>query len=426
MRDKIWPRLTGYSLCWLFAYGIWAALVWYVNIIPLHRSGQDEIAFINIALLLFAPIIFKEAQYLGVKLGYLVRIFVAAAMFGCYYNSLNGVSGKKDDTVAEKQGKQEEYAKWQTTIETLDNQKKQLPSTYTYVSDVAYKDKKEERDTANRTRDHDCDPAVLKAHRNDSTDSQGACEHARSEAKRIQEAFDVVSQNYGITVAHKDLATAIKNAEIEQAKLGFKPKYADPAAGRISKATNGWLTEQGLIEFMPMLFAFLADIGFTFVPALTMGAVRRRFKSIWGERWWEQTMELRVPVVRPTPEVIVAPTLIEEHPPEEVSDTPTLEAEPPPEVKRLPPPKKLERDDYIPGVLNWKKGLIFTDQGDRQTPSELHLRYAKFCEGRGIPIAPLNTFGSILKNEGKVTPKKVQGKTVYRIKDRPAMELVKG
>ena len=63
--DRIWPRLTLYGAFWLFAYGIWAAMVWKVNIIPLHKAGQDELAFINIVLMIFTPIIFKETEHLG-------------------------------------------------------------------------------------------------------------------------------------------------------------------------------------------------------------------------------------------------------------------------------------------------------------------------------------------------------------------------
>ncbi len=83
-------------------------------------------------------------------------------------------------------------------------------------------------------------------------------------------------------------------------------------------------------------------------------------------------------------------------------------------------PKKMSRDEYVAGVLAWRKGVTQTPEGERYTPSALHLVYAKFCEKVGLPVAPVNIFGSIVRTEGKLTTKKTKGQDYSRVAIRGA------
>jgi hypothetical protein len=148
----------------LFAYGIWAALVWRVNITPLFRAEQDELAYINIVLLIFSPVVFAEAQHLGKFYGRLARIFVAAAMFGCYFNSLNGIADKKDSTSADRQTKLVQFGEWKTKIEGYEAQANQLPKPdhYIYTTEIEYQDKKTSLENATKKVERECEPTFIR------------------------------------------------------------------------------------------------------------------------------------------------------------------------------------------------------------------------------------------------------------------------
>ena len=145
-------------------------------------------------------------------------------------------------------------------------------------------------------------------------------------------------------------------------------------------------------------------------------------------------MEPQRPMAVPTPEVSVAPTpevlsspqnvvelapQQEELPPRKPGRTPTL-------MIAAPTPDKISRDKYVEGVLEWRKGVTQTPEGERYTPSALHLVYARFCEKEGLPVAPVNIFGSIVRNEGKLTTRKTKGQDYFRVAIRGAsIKLVK-
>ena len=359
-------------------------------------------------------------------------------MFGCYFNSLNGIADKKDGATAERSTKLVEFGKWTTTIEGYKAQADQIPQPkdYVYTTETEYTDRKTALENASKKVERECDPTYIRKSI-DRDKAQTQCDTDRTAEGTARTDFNAASVNYGYTKARQDFATAIANAEAEQKKLGIKPSYMDGAAGRLAKKFPWLFTEEGLIDLMPMLFAFLADIGFTFVPPLTMFGVDRRFKRFWGERWWESKQGSTMPVVyhpepvvRPTPQVAITPTLEAEPSPEspnpDPGEAPTLEVEPSPQIRCLPPPKKPKREDYVVIVLAWKKGVVFTDQGEKHTSTDLHLMCADFCADRGFPVPPVSIFGSILKNEGKLAPKMINGKGYYRVRARPQMELVSG
>ena len=160
--------------------------------------------------------------------------------------------------------------------------------------------------------------------------------------------------------------------------------------------------------------------------------------EMWGEDWKQQKIWFRavgpargaqLPMAvhpTPTPEVLETSTLDEELTPQEEKPPSRKPGRTPTLMIEGPTPDKISRDKYVEGMLEWRKGVTQTPEGERYTPSALHLVYAKFCEKEGLPVAPVNIFGSIVRNEGKLTTRKMKGQDYFRVTIRGAsIKLVK-
>ena len=412
-----------------YSVGFW--LVWTVNIGPLFEHHKDAEAWTNIVLLLLVPFIASSRKRSIGSTKFWKGVWIAAIMSVCYYNSVGGVSEGKDTHIEQRANTQTTIGDWETALHNLDEAKGKIPD-HKPIKESQYKDAKDKRDLANQTRDRECDPEFLKAHLRDRTNSQAACDTDRQAARDAQRDFDDASERWGYEQALADIEQKTQHAEAEKLKLGPKPMSLDPAAQTITDILFfKMISAKWLSAVIPLILAGLADMTYALGSPLAAKEMSIWLAEMWGEDWQRQKIWLRTvgPAIGPQLPVVVhaAPTPDEELPPPDVVEPPPPKPERTPTLMIAgPTPKKASRDEYVAGVLAWLKGVTQTPEGERYTPSQLHLVYAKYAEKEGFPVAPPNIFGSIVRNEGKLTTRKTKGQDYFRVAIRGAsIKLVK-
>ena len=420
------------------AYGVGFWLVWKVNIGPLFEHGKDGEAWTNIVLLLLVPFIASSRKRSLGKTKFWKGVWISAIMAVCYYNSVGGVSEGKDTHIEQRAATQTTIGDWETTLQKLDEEKKKIPADHRVVTKAEFENAQRKRDDAVKTRERECAVEFINASPN-RYKAQQACEKDRADATQAQKDFDPISIGWGYEEALEKIRVAAEHAEAEKTKLGPKPTSLDPAAQKISDIiTFGLISAKWISAFIPLLLAGLADLTYAMGSPLAAKEMSIWLAEMWGEDWKQQKIWLRAvdPARGPQLPMVVHPTstLDEELPPQNVVELTPREEKPPPRKPGRtstlliagPTPKKASRDEYVAGVLAWLKGVTQTPEGERYTPSALHLVYAKYAEKEGFPVAPPNVFGGIVRNEGKLTTRKLKGQDYFKVTIRGAsIKLVK-
>ena len=419
-------------LCFALVYGASFAVVCIINIGPLIATGHYGIAFMNFVLLLSMTAIFSEVAHLKDREKWTTAFLGALFFYGCYYNSVNGVSEDRDATSGDKAAKIESIGSWDAKIRDIEAQDRLIP-TYTYTTETFYLGKKKLRDDAVGQRDRQCAESYIRM-QPDRAQALRTCESEKAKAKKAQDDFDPVELNWGYTKAHKDNTDLVKQYETEKKNLGPKPTYADAAAGRIAPYLARFgVTEEGLRNFMPLYFAMLADLIFIFGTKYMMGKIDRCFASMWGEDWWlkkNSTATAKSEVAgNALPEVELSTLRTVHEGFETVQQTvrenpPTLQAD---EVKTLPP-KLLMPPAEVPlkparreSVGEWLANRLNPSKNRSIPAGEAYLWYCAYAREIGETPVTQTLFGRIMKSELKVEKRGGSSPTYLGIAPKPAL-----
>jgi len=373
-----------------------------------------------------------------------IPVFLVGMLYfaGNYFNNIGSTAKAQDAINGTATAKIQTIGDWDTQITNLTAEQSKLP-TFERTTEAEFKAAKEAWDDAKKVRDAEC--KFIGA----------ICRQKETAAATAETKYKDLATRWGLTQDADRIERGLTEARTHKVSQGAKPRYGYAAAGILAKRFD--INEADVADYAAMYYALLNELcPIVGLPYLLL-SIERFFAFLWGRNWQDKEDDVptplataqmvakavaqkqielpAIPEVRvpdtPTPGVSVAPTQ-QGALPTPVCPTPaegvthTLEALPPPLIKRLPSPKIPKREDYVTSVMAWMRGVTFTEQGDRHTSTDLHLMCAEFCGNNDLPIPPGPLFGSILRNEGKQAPKKLNGKPYYKVKQRAKMELVKG
>ena len=430
---KLWFGGTN-GLAYLICFGV----VFVTNVRPAIEAKEYGHAFCYAVFVLIMTQIFGGMKH---HPGWnVIPVFLVGMLYfaGNYFNNIGSTAKAQDAINGTATAKIQTIGDWDTQITNLTTEQSKLP-TFERTTEAEFNAAKETWGDAKKVRDAECKFMGT------------ICRQKETAAATAETKYKDLATRWGLTQDADRIERSLTEARTRKGSQGAKPRYGDAAAGILAKRFD--INEADVADYAAMYYALLNELcPIVGLPYLLL-SIERFFAFLWGRNWQDKgddvptplataqmvakavaqkqielaaISEVRVPDI-PTPEVSIAPTPEVLSSPQNVAElTPQEEKPPPRKPGRAPTPKKASRDEYVAGVLAWLKGVTQTPEGERYTPSQLHLVYAKYAEKEGFPVAPPNVFGSIVRNEGKLTTRKTKGQDYFRVAIRGAqLKLVK-
>ena len=398
------------------------------NVLPWWESGSTSMAALaTAAFAVLAAIPFATA-FLNWSYTLLCIPLSAILFWMCFVGAAEMVSKKRDEMAAQQLAKIESGTTQGADLVALTQQRDALILKLgnKTISPERIASLTTGRDNAETARAAVCDGWRPK---------EAICAPRTKEKKEAQDRLDDAT-----TILSDTQTLATVRGQIraqEDAKVNGAVLTVDPMLHASQRITNylpdkvlGYdikIKPEELVERRPTDLALTGELLAMWGPKILVALIHGFFSFLRTllRREGEHLQLATGPAIGPQlpmavqREARVIPTPEEELPPQKPVRTRTL-------MMAAPTPKKVSRDEYVAGVLAWLKGVTQTPDGERCTPSALHLVYAKFCEKEGFPVAPVNIFGSIVRTEGKLTTKKTKGQDYFRVSIRGAqLKLVK-
>ena len=432
---RFWRLQIGVNA--LICIGCWTPEL-ALNVSPLWFAREWAAASVMTIIWLVLVLMPMALKHVSLPMQIIGVGFVAWLFYMCFYGSSESVVRTRARLAAEASAA---FTAGTIVADNVQALRDQLVDVRTklkdqknppFVSDEALKNLREARDNA---KSNECGL---------TNRSNSNCATKIQATKTAQDKLEAAQTLHDLQVAEKDLPGRINRAVADQHDA---PPVSVDTAKAATKGMAAYINSRlpsfvpevqaetlekqrpydisfttGLVSFLGPIFLMSLNNGFfSFLRLVLPG---RRKEDVQPDVVEDSSLVEQTPtpgvavqpspqIGTPTPHVVELAPQNEEPPPLAVKQTSTP-------MKRTPTPDRPKRKDYVEGVMEWMKGVTQTPEGERYTPSGLHLPYAKFCEREGFPIAAPDIFGSIVRNEGGLTTTKIKGQDYFRVAIRGA------